>query len=263
MKIKSVLTDKNVGALDSKLNNLKRFMYIGLSLITFFFEIIISADTLKAQVNRTMPQLWYGGSLAANFNSSIGTKQMLSSSFTTPVPTDIGGGVAPFGSLFLEYRFNKKFGTMLDLSYENRSGTVTNINFPSNMTNNTLKTSVSYLSIEPSFEVMPFSSEFYLFAGPGVTFNISKKFNYDEQQSLVMNNGLTNIRTPVYSVQIGAGFNFPVNQNKRKTWIEFSPFVAYQTNIGNDISQNLNTVRLGLAMKFGKSKSVKLPENVQ
>ena len=62
---------------------------------------------------------------------------------------------------------------MLNVAYDNRGGKFDDVMAPCNCPA-TLSTNISYIAIEPSLRLAPFGSSFYIFAGPTVSFNVTK-----------------------------------------------------------------------------------------
>ena len=77
-----------------------------------FMMLVVFATTSKAQdspLQRPQPKLWFGLSGAANFNFYSGTTQMINSEVYAPSAFHDGSGIAPYGSIFMEYRPNPVF----------------------------------------------------------------------------------------------------------------------------------------------------------
>ena len=148
--------------------------------VFLLFGLLISFTALFAQTEqRVQPKWWFGYSVAANINQYNGTTQMLNASTTVPTAFHKGKSVRPYASFLLEYRPNKVVGFMLNLAYDNRSARFNQVMAPCNCPAD-LSTNLSYFSIEPSLRLAPFSSAFYLFAGPTIGININKDFVYVE-----------------------------------------------------------------------------------
>lgn len=145
--------------------------------------LIFTGITTHAQeiIKSTQPVWWFGASGAANFNFYRGTTQVVNSSVTTPTAFHKGKGIKPYISLLTEYRPNKVWGGMLNVAYDNRGGKFNTVMAPCDCPAD-LSTNISYIAIEPSLRLAPFASSFYLFAGPTVSFNVSKAFTYTQEK---------------------------------------------------------------------------------
>src|SRR5579863_5978532 len=139
--------------------------------------VLLACATVKAQT--TQPTWWYGVSGAANFNFYDGTTQRLDNSFIVPSAFHKGDGVRPYGSVLVEYRPGRIFGLMLNVGYDGRGAKLDDVvaacDCPA-----TLKTNVSYVSVEPSVRLGFNSSNLYFFAGPRLAFGLQKDYAYTQ-----------------------------------------------------------------------------------
>jgi outer membrane protein OmpA-like peptidoglycan-associated protein len=223
-----------------------------------FLSVMIAAGGVNAQkVKRPQPTWWFGESAAANFNTYRGTTQMLNSSLTVPAAFHKGDAIKPYASLLTEYHPNKVLGGMLNVAYDNRSGSFDSVMAPCNCGAN-LSTNLSYITIEPSIRIAPFSNAFYVFAGPTIALNVSKAFTYDQAKQTEKRGDLSDVRKTVLSAQAGAGIDIPISSRANATQWTLSPFASFQTNLGQAPrsveSLSLYTVRTGIALKFGTAK---------
>ena len=69
---------------------------------------------------------------------------------------------------------------MINLAYDGRAENLTELMHPCNCPE-TLSTKLAYITLEPSIRVAPFSSGFYLFAGPVLSYNIDKSYSYTQE----------------------------------------------------------------------------------
>jgi outer membrane protein OmpA-like peptidoglycan-associated protein len=226
--------------------------------ILLFAALIFTTITGNAQQGkRPQPIWWFGESGAANFNKYRGTTQMLNSSLTVPTAFHKGDGVKPYFSLLTEYRPNKRWGGMLNIAYDNRGGKFDGVVAPCNCAAD-LSTNISSITVEPSLRVAPFSSAFYLFAGPTISFNIANTFTYTQQKQVDRRADWSDIRKTVFSAQAGAGIDIPVSKSTSATQMTISPFASFQTDLGQAPrkveSWSVYTIRAGIALKFGTSK---------
>ncbi|WP_018615810.1 OmpA family protein [Segetibacter koreensis] len=225
-----------------------------------FLALMIAGVAGNAQkAKRVQPTWWFGESGAANFNTYRGTTQMLNSNLTVPAAFHKGDGIKPYASLLTEYRPNKVLGGMLNVAYDNRGGSYDSVMAPCNCGAN-LSTNLSYITIEPSIRVAPFSSAFYVFAGPTIAINITKAFTYLQDKQTDKRGDWSDIRKTVFSAQAGAGIDIPISARTSTTQWTLSPFASFQTNLGQAPrsveSWSLYTVRTGIALKFGTAKKV-------
>jgi outer membrane protein OmpA-like peptidoglycan-associated protein len=224
---------------------------------TIIFSILLLAGLTgnTQEVKSSQPVWWFGGSVAANFNYFRGTTQMLSEDLTVPTAFHKGNGVRPYLSLLTEYRPNKVWGGMLNVAFDNRGGKFDGEVAPCNCAM-TLSTNISYLTLEPSLRLAPFSSAFYVFAGPTLNLNVSKAFTYTQEKQTDTRSDWSNVRKASISAQVGAGMDFPISARTSATQMTLSPFVSFQTDFGHDPrsvgSWDLYTIRTGVAFKFGK-----------
>ncbi len=213
------------------------------------------ATTTQAQDIRPQPKFWFGASAAANFNFYTGTTQTLNSTVMAPTAFHKGFGVDPYGSVFMEYRPNPILGFMLNLGYDGRGGSFDKVNAPCDCPES-LKTNLSYVTIEPSLRVAPFSNGFYLFIGGAYSYNIDKSFTYTQKEKPDAKGDFSDVRQRIFSGQVGAGFDIPLSSVTNSTQINLSPFVSYHPYFGQEPrsieSWSLSTVRVGVALKFGK-----------
>lgn len=234
-------------------------------LFLMFILLVNTTPKLRAQeVNRLTPTWWWGISLGANLNLYEAWMRKLSNTLTSPVIFREGDGVAPYASLLMEYRPNDMWGGMLNISYDGRGGGFEQVKLASGDHKASLVTSLSYISIEPSIKWMPFSSGFYLFTGPELNFNASKGFSYEQGGELPKTeSSFSKVRSTMFSGQIGAGYDILITPKSKKTWVEVSPFISGQSFFGTKVRTIQNwtiiTGRVGVALKFGKSKEVVQP----
>ncbi len=212
-----------------------------------------------SQINPRQPTWWFGESGAANFNYFRGTTQMLNGNLTVPTAFHKGDGVKPYVSLLSEYRPNKKWGGMLNLAYDNRGGKFDKVMAPCNC-EATLSTNISYVTLEPSVRLAPFSSAFYIFAGPTLSFNAAKKFDYTQQKQNDVTSTWSDIAHTSISAQAGAGIDIPLSSKNSPSQMALSPFLSFQTDLGHAPrkveSWSFYTIRAGVALKFGNHKQV-------
>lgn len=260
---------------------LKNFILIALLCLT-------TQTSVKAQeVQYSNPSWWFGVAAGANFNFYRGSTQNLNESFTSPTAFHDGFGAGLYLAPLLEYhRPNSYWGFMFQAGYDSRKGKFDEVITPCNCPAD-LSTKLSYLTIEPSLRLAPFKSNFYIYGGPRLAFNLDKSFVYEQGINPNFPNQTPNpdvkgdfseVEKTIFSMQVGMGYDIPLSSANRKTKFVLSPFVAFQPYFGQNPRSvetwNLTTVRAGLALKLGRGKeidgiadgevqfSVNQPENV-
>ena len=229
--------------------------------------------TLQAQADQyTKPSWWFGAAAGANLNYYRGSTQELNLDLTVPTAFHNGSGVGLYLAPLVEYhRPDSKFGAMLQVGYDNRKGKFKEVITPCNCPAD-LSAKVSYLTIEPSLRFAPFESNFYLYAGPRLAFNMAKSFKYklginpdypDQVADPEVKGDFSNMFTSVFSMQIGAGYDFPISSKNKETQYVISPFISFQPYFGQDPRSietwNITTLRVGAALKFGRGTKNPVP----
>lgn len=215
--------------------------------------IILAHGTAQGQ---TSPW-WFGVSGAANMNFYDGTTQRLNNSLFVPTAFHRGFGIKPYGSLFLEYRPGPIWGAILNVGYDGRGAKFNNVIAPCDCPA-TLKTQLSYLSVEPSLRMGSATSNFFFFAGPRLAFNRDKSFAYTQEKQPNTDADLSAVRKTIISGQIGVGYDFIMSSPAKEAKVALSPFLSFHPYFGQDPrtieSLMISTVRMGVALKFGKGK---------
>jgi len=221
---------------------------------------IFAHSTVQAQT--TPPTWWFGVSGAANANWYDGTTQTLDNSLVVPTAFHKAFGVRPYGSVLIEYRPTPVLGAMLNVAYDGRGAKYDNEIAPCNCLA-TLNSDLNYISVEPSIRLGFKSNGLYFFTGPRVAFDINNDFRYTQvnQPNTVSNFSATN-KVQV-SGQVGLGYDFIVSAPASTTVVSLSPFASYQPYFGQEPrsieSLSIQTVRVGLALKFGKAHKIAPP----
>jgi outer membrane protein OmpA-like peptidoglycan-associated protein len=230
------------------------------SLVTAFALLFVFAAAQAQEIRRTDPTWWFGGTGAANLNFYGGTTQMLNSGLSAPTAFHKGFGAGVYLAPLLEYRPNSMWGGMLQLGYDDRRAAFFDVPCPCGE-NSSLSATVSYISFEPSLRFSPFSDDFYIFGGPRIGYNFSFS-SPDEKSFLFVHEGqsttqaqFSDMRTLVFSGQIGAGLDLALTSKNAETQYELSPYVSFQPYFGQDPRSvetwAMTTVRVGVAIKFG------------
>ncbi|MGZ3820788.1 MAG: OmpA family protein, partial [Mucilaginibacter sp.] len=166
-----------------------------------------------------------------------------------------GKGVRPYGSLLMEYRPGRIWGVMLNVGYDGRGAKLDDVVAPCNCPA-TLKTDMSYVSIEPSVRLGFNKTDLYFFAGPRVALGLQKGYSYTQLRQPNTNGDLSAMHNTLFSGQVGVGYDIPISSTKSATKVSLSPFVSYHPYFGQEPrsieSLSVSTVRMGIALKFGK-----------
>jgi outer membrane protein OmpA-like peptidoglycan-associated protein len=232
--------------------------------------------TLQAQdVQYTKPTWWFGGAVGLNFNNYRGSTQQLNLDLTVPSAFHNGRGVGLYVAPLLEFhRPDTRLGFMLQVGYDGRKGSfnqiITACNCPAD-----LDAKLSYITIEPSLRIAPFKSDFYLYGGPRFAFNSGKSFKYelganpaypDQLVNLPVEADFSNVYKTMMTLQIGAGYDIAVNSQNEQKQAVISPFIALHPYFNQDPRSietwNMTTVRVGVALKFGRGEKVNTPVKV-
>ncbi len=226
--------------------------------------IVFSVSTKAEEIERPQPKLWLGVSGAVNYNIYTGTTQVLNSSVKAPAAFHEGFGLTPYASFLIEYRPIPVLGFMLNLGYDNRGGSFTEMVSPCNCPED-LTTPLSYVTIEPSIRITPFRSGFYLFVGGAYSYNINRSFTYtfdvdpDDKFNSVQGS-FSDINMHVFSTQVGLGYDIPLSSKSSPNQVSLSPFVSFHPYFFQHPrsveSWSLSTARAGVAIKFGKTKPI-------
>lgn len=214
-------------------------------------------NTAQAQI--TQPKWWFGVSGGANFNFYDGTTQRLNNSLIVPSAFHDGFGVKPFGSVLMEYRSRGILGAMLNVGYDGRGGKFDDVMAPCDCPA-TLQTNLSYLTVEPSLRLGLPSTNFFLFAGPRIAFNLQRDFSYTQEKQPNTDSELSAVNKNIFSGQIGIGYDIAVSSPNSTTQINLSPFISYHPYFGQEPrsieSWSITTARAGVAIKFGKGRRI-------
>ena len=221
----------------------------------------VAFGTVQAQTI-TPPTWWFGVSGAANANWYDGTTQTLNNSLIVPTAFHKAFGVRPYASVLLEYRPTPVWGFMLNAAYDGRGAKYDNEVAPCNCLA-TLNADINYVSVEPSLRLGFRSNGLYFFAGPRLAFNINNDFKYTQvgQPNTVSN--FTSTNAIQVSGQVGMGYDIIVSKPANTSVVSLSPFVSFQPYFGQEPrsieSLSITTVRVGLALKFGKAHKIMAP----
>ncbi len=221
-----------------------------------FIPLMLVSLALTSQTERPQPKFWFGASAAANLNFYSGTTQTLNASVKAPTAFHNGFGVSPFGSLLMEYRPNPIWGFMMNIGYDDRSATFDGVKAPCDCAE-ALKPKLTYLTFQPSLRIAPFSNGFYLFVGGAYSYNLDKSFTYKQELQTDKKGDLSNVNQNIFSGHVGMGIDIPLSAANKLTQVNLSPFISYHPYFGQEPrtieSWSLSTLRIGIAIKFGKA----------
>jgi outer membrane protein OmpA-like peptidoglycan-associated protein len=257
----------------SKINFL---LVLGLGVSSVCSKLFAQSPVVVDSLMFTTPSWWFGGAVGANGNFYQGSTQQLTGSMLVPTAFHNGNGIGLYGAPLVEFHApNSKWGVMLQVGYDNRAAKFEEVISPCDCPLD-LKANLSYITIEPSLRFAPFKSNFYLFGGPRMGVNIGKSFVYSQKndpgsidQTPIPDvaGDFSDVNKNIYSMQVGAGYDVYLTDQKKRSQFIVSPFVSFQPYFGQDPRSietwNMTTVRVGAAFKFGRGKAVlsAKPEN--
>jgi outer membrane protein OmpA-like peptidoglycan-associated protein len=225
--------------------------------------ILVCANTtvFAQEIQRAQPVWWYGVTGGLNLNYYNGAVQILSPTVTTGGPFRNGDGAALNAGLLLEYRPGPVWGGILQVGFDDRSGSFDKMTSPCNSCPDWLSTDIRYLTIEPSLRIAPFSSGFYLYAGPVLNINLGNEFTYTHQGNpgYRAEGSWSYMQSATLSAQVGIGWDIPLVSENAATQINVAPFVSFLPDVEGPRSTEswgITTVRLGAAIKFGSGAIV-------
>ncbi|MFV7235739.1 OmpA family protein [Flavobacterium sp. ZB4R12] len=221
------------------------------------------------EVKYAKPSWYFGVAGGANFNFYEGSTHQLNAGFTPPATFHEGDGVGLFIAPLLEYRpADSRWGVMLQAGYDSRKGSFDQVKTACDCPAD-LSTDLSYITVEPSVRFAPFKSNFYLYGGPRLAFNLDKSFTYqlginpafpDQAPSPAVTGEFNEIEKTILSMQIGAGYDIPLSSDSNKTQFVLSPFVSFQPYFGQNPRStetwNITTIRAGVALKLGQGRNI-------
>jgi outer membrane protein OmpA-like peptidoglycan-associated protein len=237
---------------------------IFLSLIMFTCSF---ADLEAQQYKYNKPTFWVGAAGGANLNYYRGSTHQLNTSFKPPVAFHNGSGAGLYLAPLLEYQSNTSgWGFMFQAGYDSRKSTFDQVISPCNCPAD-LSSKLNYVTVEPSIRFAPGRSNFYLFGGPRLAFNVDKSFTYklginpdfpNQEPTPDVSGDFSDVKKVLISMQVGAGYDIPLNSKDNHTQAILSPFVAFHPYFGQSPRSletwNITTIRVGASLKFGIGK---------
>ena len=246
------------------------------TLLNRFLVLILclsAQTTLQAQeVFYTKPSWFFGVAGATNYSFYRGSTHQLNSNITPPVTFHYGVGAGLYLAPLVEFhKPDTRLGFMFQAGYDSRKGSfdqkMTSCNCPAD-----LSTDLSYITLEPSIRFAPFKSNFYLYGGPRLAFNLDKSFKYsqgtnpaypEQEKSADVRGDFDAMNKTLISMQIGAGFDIPLSSQYHKTQFILSPFVNFQPYFGqhprSTETWSVTSLRVGMALKFGQGNVIQAP----
>lgn len=232
--------------------------------------ILLGFTKVNAQTEQyTKPSWMFGVAAGANFNFYRGSTFMLNERFTPPTAFHNGNGVGLFIAPSIEYhKPGTQFGFLFQAGYDGRSGKFNQVTTPCNCPAD-LEAKLSYITIEPSLRFTPFRSNFYLYGGPRFAFVQDKSFVYEQGinpdfplqvPNPDVKGDFSDVNKTIISMQVGMGYDIPLNTTTSKTQFVLSPFVAYHPYFGQNPRDtetwNVTTLRAGVVLKFGQGSLI-------
>ncbi|MDI5897554.1 OmpA family protein [Flavobacterium yafengii] len=266
MKTKTNLKSGSCVAWSSNKLSIKSVAIIALAWLSN--QTPVQAQEVPA-IKYAKPSWYFGVAGGANFNFYRGSTQQLNAGFTAPAAFHDGNGTGLFIAPLLEYRpADSRWGVMLQAGYDSRKGSFDQVKTACDCPAD-LSTDLSYITVEPSVRFAPFKSNFYLYGGPRLAFNMDKSFTYqlginpafpDQEPTPAVTSEFDKIEKTILSMQIGAGYDIPLSSDSNKTQFVLSPFVSFQPYFGQNPrateTWNITTIRAGVALKFGQGKDI-------
>ena len=249
-------------------NNLPIKSLLVVSLTWLSVQSPIQAQEAQS-IKYAKPSWYFGVAGGVNANFYRGSTNQLNAAFTPPATFHDGDGAGLFIAPLLEYRpATSRWGVMLQAGFDSRKGSfdqvLTACDCPAD-----LSTDLSYITVEPSVRFAPFKSNFYLYGGPRLAFNMDKSFTYqlgvnpafpNQTPSAAVPGEFSEIEETILSMQIGAGYDIPLSSDTNKTQFVLSPFVSFQPYFGQNPrateTWNITTIRAGVALKFGQGQNI-------
>jgi hypothetical protein len=239
------------------MQTIKRIILIALILT------VIQVQAQKQKAHDTKYSWWFGVASGANINFYRSSIQELNSDLISPVVFNKGIGIGLYFAPLMEFhRPGSRWGAMLQAGYDSRKGRFDEKKAPCGCAED-LSTNLSYITVEPSLRFAPFKSNFYLYGGPRLAFNLNKSFIFKQgihsdflgqEAHLETKKDFSNMNKTIISMQIGAGYDIPVSSQRNQTQFVLSPFVSFQPYFGQSPRSiekwNVTTLRVGVALKF-------------
>jgi outer membrane protein OmpA-like peptidoglycan-associated protein len=247
------------------------------SLLLLTLLWLSTQNPVQAQeIQYTRPSWFFGVAAASNYNLYRGSTHQLNSSLTPPITFHEGDGAGLYLAPVIEFhKPDTRWGFMFQAGYDSRKGSFDQVITPCDCPAD-LSTDLSYITVEPSIRFAPFKSNFYLYGGPRLAFNMDKSFKYslginpaypNQEPTPRVEGDFDSVDKTLISMQIGAGYDIQLSSQSHKTQFVLSPFVAFHPYFGQNPRStetwNVTTIRAGMALKFGQGREIVAAEAVE
>jgi outer membrane protein OmpA-like peptidoglycan-associated protein len=247
------------------------------SLLLLTLLWLSTQNPVQAQeIQYTRPSWFFGVAAASNYNLYRGSTHQLNSSLTPPITFHEGDGAGLYLAPVIEFhKPDTRWGFMFQAGYDSRKGSFDQVISPCDCPAD-LSTDLSYITVEPSIRFAPFKSNFYLYGGPRLAFNMDKSFKYslginpaypNQEPTPRVEGDFDSVDKTLISMQIGAGYDIQLSSQSHKTQFVLSPFVAFHPYFGQNPRStetwNVTTIRAGMALKFGQGREIVAAEAVE
>ncbi len=217
---------------------------------------------------------WYGAYGGVNVNLFSGEVHDLDAMHTgvaAPNGFTDGSGLGLHIGGLVEYNSNALLGFTLMAGYDNHTVDFTDVTTDS--TSESLSTGFSYLSIEPNLRINLGNRNFHLMLGPSMAINLAKGYTYSltiPATTVTTSADAENVRSVVFGGQAGLGYDIPLAGPDADPQVLLTPFAQFRigqnlfeppSGSANDFA--LNTVRAGIALKFGAAPTPPKPPEEQ
>lgn len=230
------------------------------------------ASPTQAQDTFTKPTWWFGLSAAANGSQYLGTTQQLTNALLVPAAFRHGGGIGLFVAPSLEFRRpDSRWALQLQAGYDSRRGSWDQVTTPCNCPAD-LSTDLSYITVEPSVRFAPFRGDLHLYGGPRFAFNLTKSFTYElginpaiptQAGTPDVTDDFGDVENTLISMQVGLGYDMPLNSQEHRTQVMLTPFIAYMPQWGQTPRSiqtwEISSLRVGATLKFGRGSRNVIP----
>ncbi|MBA4407841.1 MAG: flagellar motor protein MotB [Odoribacter sp.] len=252
--MKSIINYQNGFCLERFYSLIIKSLFIGTLVFAGIQSSVLAQDSMFKKSS-----WWLGTSGGANLNLYHGSTQVVNSGLTISAAYQNRKGIGLFAFPVLEFhRPDSKLGFILNAGYESRRGSF----------DEAFSTKLAYITLEPNLRLNLFSSPLYLFSGPRFALNIDNRYTYRQGVNSSETSGnFSNMKKSLVSMQIGAGYDLSLTTENKKTQVILAPFVSFHPSFGQKPrsieSWNLSTLRAGIAIKFGRSHKIAIPEQVE
>lgn len=219
--------------------------------------LVIGILPSQAQVAKPQPTWWFGVAGGGNLNAYNGYTSTLNSDIHPTPGFNKGRGFGGYVAGVIEYhKPGAIWGVMVQQGADDRNGKFED-------GGRKIDAKISYFTVEPSLVINVPKTGFHVYAGPRFGFLWGSEFTYNApnapeypQKGTNQEAYIRNLRKNPISMQVGLGYNIKMNPASTGIQTIISPFVTFLPSLGQNIrtieSMKLNTIRAGVALKFGK-----------